>query len=105
MKVSPSASQDLFDKHPNGISNIWIEKGSVNNIETLVKSWIISVYPQLSDHINEIENSPAYISMIDRFKERNRLGQGLDIFSIPRPYETKAEIVAEIVNDFLKQKQ
>jgi hypothetical protein len=101
LKVSPDVPEYIFTAHPNDLSNVWIERGDINNISDIIKSWILLVYPQLQSKINNISNSSSFLSMIDKFNQRNRLATGLDLISIPRPYQKKSEIVSEIVNGYL----
>ena len=101
LKVSTDVPEYIFTAHPNDLSNVWIERGDINNIRDIIKSWILLVYPQLQSKINDIANSSSFSSMVDKFNQRNRLAAGLDLISIPRPYQKKSEIVSEIVNGYL----
>lgn len=103
LKISPTASQELFDIHPNNMSNIWIEHGSIDNIDNIILSWVFNMYPQLKQYTNEIKNSNTFQSIINVFMSRNHMASGLDVISIPRPYQRKSDIVDIIVNGFLQE--
>jgi hypothetical protein len=101
LQVSPTVSEDIFESHRNDLSNVWIEHGDINDIENIISSWILSTYPQLNKDIDKIKSSNTFQSIVNQFKDRNKLASGLGIFSIPRPYEKKIDIVSKIVNDYL----
>lgn len=103
LKVSPNVSREIFIDHPNNLSTVWIEHSDINNINTLLKNWILNAYPQLNPGIDLIEKSISFQSMVNKFKERNKLAPGLGILSVPRPYQRKAEIVFAIVNGYLQE--
>lgn len=103
LKVSPNVSREIFVDHPNNLSMVWIEHSDINNINTLLKSWVLNAYPQLNPGIDLIERSRSFQSILNKFKERNRLAPGLGILSVPRPYQRKAEIVFAIVNGYLQE--
>lgn len=103
LQISPNVSQDMFEVHPNDMSRVWIERGDINTIDMLLKQWILGMYPQLSEQIDDIASSSAYQSILSAFRERNRLATGLGMLSIPRPYQRKADVVAAILNSYLKQ--
>lgn len=103
LKVAPNAPAWMFSAHSNDMSNVWIERGDINEIQNILKSWILAVYPQLNTRINDIENSSSFQNMVNKFKTRNRLAGGLGLISIPRPYQRKSDIVTEIVNQYLKE--
>lgn len=99
-KVSPNVSRDMFTVHPNNMSSVWIERADIQNVDSLLQSWIINIYPQLKQYISQIESSAPFQSMVAKFTARNRLANGLGMLSIPRPYQRKADIVSEIVSSF-----
>ncbi|SRR5258708_6393392 len=103
LQISPNIPQEMFTVHPNNMSNVWIEKAEVEDIENLLKSWIISVYPQLQDKLSDLENSSSFQSVVNKFRDRNRLAAGLDMISVPRPYQRKVDVVAAIISEFLKE--
>lgn len=105
LKVSPNVSRDIFTVHPNNMSSVWIEHGEISNVEDMLKSWVLQVYPQLSKNIDQIESSSAFQSMVNRFQSRNRLATGLGIISVPKPYQRKADIVAAITSNFEQQEE
>ena len=100
--VSPNASPDMFAVHQNNLSGVWIEDGEGANIEPILKSWILNIYPQLQSRYSDIVSSSAYQNMLAEFNKRNRLAAGLGMFSIPRPYQRKADVVSAIVNGYLE---
>jgi len=107
LKVSPNASPDIFTVHPNDMSRVWIERGNIESIGDIIKSWIVSVYPDYfntSEKINELETSSSFRSMVNAFTQRNRLASGLGMISVPRPYQRKADIVATVVSGYLHEK-
>jgi hypothetical protein len=101
LTVSPNAPQDMFTVHPNNMSNVWLERGDINNINNILVGWVKSIYPTLN--IENIQSSSAFNSVLNKFRTRNRLASGLGVISIPRPYERKADVVSAIVNEFLRQ--
>ena len=103
LEVSPNAPGEMFEVHPNDMSRVWIERGDINSIDGLLKNWIVSIYPQLNDKIDEVASSSGYRSMLAKFRERNSLAMGLGMLSIPRPYQRKADIVSEIVSQYLRE--
>jgi hypothetical protein len=105
LKVSPNAPSWMFDAHNNDLSSVWIEHGDIENISNILKGWILAIYPQLNSKIDDIENSSGFQDMENKFNTRNRLASGLNLISIPRPYQKKSEIVSEIVNRYLKESQ
>lgn len=102
ISISPNAPQELFSLHKNNMSSIWIEHGDINNIESILLSWIFSAYPQLKKYETQLKESAGFNSMVDKFQERNRLANGLNMISIPRPYQRKIDIVSFIVGSFLR---
>ena len=104
LKMNPDAT-DLFEIHHNDMSSSWIEHGDISNIDDIIINWITELYPQLSQVQEEIKNSPTFQSVVSAFRNRNSLSAGTGIFSVPRPYERKADVVSPIVNDFIKANQ
>lgn len=102
LKVSPNVPREMFSVHPNNLSSVWIERGEIENIEGLLTNWILSIYPQLKDNVSDIQSSSGFISMVDSFRKRNRLANGLGMISVPRPYQRKSDVVSAIVNDYLE---
>lgn len=102
LQVSPNVSPEMFTLHLNNMSNVWIERGEINQVEDLLKSWILSIYPQLQDKISDIENSENFQNIVNVFKSRNKLASGIGMISIPRPYQKKSDIVSAIVNGYLE---
>ena len=102
IRISPNAPQELFSIHRNNMSSIWIEHGSIEDIENILKDWIFSAYPNLQKYESLLVSSPAFQSMVDKFQERNKLANGLGMISIPRPYQRKIDIVSMIVGSFLR---
>lgn len=103
LKTSPSIPSDLITSHRNDLSNTWIERASIEDIDSLLLSWILQTYPQLKGKQSELLNSSSFSSMRNKFLSRNRLATGLDIISIPKPYTRKIDIVSEIVRGFLSE--
>lgn len=101
LKMSTNVSRELFVPHSNNLSNVWIESGDIQNIENIIMNWISGIYPQLTK--TNIRNSSAFSLVVDKFKNRNKLASGLGMFSVPRPYQSKADVVSAIVNEFLKE--
>jgi hypothetical protein len=101
--VSQSVSPELTEWHQNDMRSAWIEHGEIGTVPNLVMQWIMNAYPQLENYESEISNSSSFRSVLSRFMSRNRLAQGLGIFSIPRPYQRKLDVVNQIVSGFLQE--
>lgn len=104
LKISPNADPDLFEFNKNDPSSVWIENGNIGNIQNVLSSWIFSAYPQLSNEKYKIINSPTFIQVENMFKNRNKMGQALQIYSVPKPFQKKIEIVSYIINSYLKSR-
>lgn len=102
LQISQNVPKEFFTPHRNDLSNVWVERGSIDDMENLLLNWVLSSYPQLSDKTDAIRNSSSFQSMLSKFRTRNRLASGLGIFSVPKPYQRKIDIVSAIVNGFLK---
>jgi hypothetical protein len=103
IRPSQSISQEMLTVHRNDLSNAWIERASIDDIDDILLSWVFDVYPQLSSQRSELEHSSSFNNTRNKFLSRNRLAAGLDIISIPKPYQRKIDIVAEIVRGFLAE--
>lgn len=103
LDVSKSVSPEIFNVHQNDLSGVWIESGEIANIEPILKSWILNTYPQLQSRYSDIVSSSSYQSVLAAFNKRNRLAAGLGMFSVPRPYQRKADVVSAIVNGYLEE--
>jgi hypothetical protein len=104
LQMGKHIPQDIFEIHQNDEKNdIWLEKSNIENIETEVMSWILYTYPQLRRYTSEIEGSSGFQTIIQKFKIRNRLAQGLGLVAVPPPYQRKVDIVSDIVNRFLRE--
>lgn len=102
LQVSPSVSPNIFNIHQNDMQSVWIESGEISNIDAILKSWILNTYPQLASRYSDIQSSSAYSTVVAAFNKRNRLAAGLGMFSVPRPYQRKADVVSAIVNGYLE---
>ena len=102
IKPADSTPSDFFDNHNNNPSSIWMEKGDIDNLPEILKAWILQAYPQVEPYISNVIESQSFISMLNKFQERNRLAQGTDLISIPQPYERKIDIVSDIMAPILK---
>lgn len=103
LQVSPNVPPEMFQVHPNDLSNNWVERVEISDIDSVLNNWILSIYPQLSGQINDIQNSSSYQSVANNFRSRNRLATGLGILSIPKPYQRKTDIVSAIINGYLRE--
>jgi hypothetical protein len=101
LKISPSASPDLFTPNRNDLSSVWIEHGDIDQIEDELAGWVVDAYPQFSQYTSQLKSSSPFQAMVNAFKQRNRLASGIGLISIPRPYQRKIDIVSTIVNGFL----
>jgi hypothetical protein len=104
LPLSPNAPQELFAEHHNDINAVWLERGSIGEIENIIMSWVLNVYPQFQKYEEDLQNSSGFQSVVGKFRNRNRLATGLGFFSVPRPYMRKIDIVSEIVNGFMKER-
>jgi hypothetical protein len=102
IKISPDAPQDLFSLHRNNMSSIWIEHGEIENVDSILLEWVFSAYPQLEQYESQLKNSSGFDSMVQKFKDRNKLAGGLNMISVPRPYQRKIDIVSAIVGPFIR---
>jgi hypothetical protein len=103
LKINPNASPDLFAPHKNDISSFWIEHGDIDEVEDMLANWVIDAYPQFSKYTPTLKSSSAFQSMVNAFKQRNKLASGIGLISIPRPYQRKIDIISTIVNGFLHE--
>jgi hypothetical protein len=103
LKISPSVSPEMFTVHSNDMSSVWMEHGDISNIDDMLISWVLNIYPQLKDYEDKIKSSSNFQTIVSRFEDRNKLSSGTGMVSVPRPYERKADIVSPIVNGFLSQ--
>lgn len=103
IKMSPNASQELFSVHRNDMSSIWIEHGDIEDIDNTLLGWIFSAYPQFQKYKNKLVDSSIFNSMVDKFKERNKLANGLNLISIPRPFQRKIDIVSIVIRGFINE--
>lgn len=87
--------------HENGPAGSWMVKGTVDDIEAILMKWVLSAYPVLAPHQEQLSASTAMHTVYNKFLQRNKMAQGLQVLAVPAPYETKIDIVAEIVNGFL----
>jgi len=101
--MSGSVSPDLMEWHQNDMRSSWLEHGEINSVPELVLSWIVNAYPQLNSYQSDIYNSSSFRTVLNRFLSRNRLAQGMGIFSVPRPFQRKIDIVNQIVSGFLQE--
>lgn len=100
-KISPSTSPNLFEFNRNDEGSVWLEKGNINDIQNIMSSWIFNAYPQFNNEKEQIINSPSFIEIENMFKSRNKLASGLGIYSVPKPFERKIDIVSYIINRYL----
>ena len=94
---------DMTQFHENGPAGSWMVKGTVDDIEAILMKWVLSAYPVLAPHQEQLSASTAMHTVYNKFLQRNKMAQGLQVLAVPAPYETKIDIVAEIVNGFLGQ--
>lgn len=93
---------EMSEVHENGTGAVWLEQGNVGSIRSYLTSWILEVYPSLKDKIKDIQSSPHFIEVENMFKARNKMATGLQIYSVPKPFESKADIVSYVINWYLK---
>lgn len=104
LKMSPQVDQDLFEFNKNDATTVWLESGDINAVPSYLSSWILSAYPQLKDDLPKITNSPAFIQVENMFRNRNKMAEGLNIYSVPKPFQRKIDIVSYVLNSWLKTK-
>lgn len=104
LKLSPSADPDLFEFNKNDANSVWLENGSINDIKNTLIGWILSAFPDQAGEKDKIMNSPSFIEVENMFRNRNKLAQGLQIYSVPKPFQRKIDIVSYILNGYLKTK-
>lgn len=101
--MSSSVSPNLLAYHKNGLNTTWLERGDISEISDILMSWVLNAYPQLRTEVSQLKSSNAFMSMVNKFQSRNRMAEGLDIFTVPHPYQRKIDIVNEIVGNYLQQ--
>ena len=101
--MAKTIPQDLLAWHNNDIRSIWVENGDINQVPNIILKWIVSVYPVLNNYVSDIKSSNSFNAMLQKFMSRNKMAQGLGIFSIPHPYQRKIDIVNQIVSNFLQE--
>jgi hypothetical protein len=104
LTVSPSVDRDLYKFNSNGPKTVWLERGNIGNIRSYLIQWIESAFPDLKNEENKITSSKNFIQVEKMFKDRNLLAESLDIYSFPKPFERKIDIVSYIINGYLKDK-
>lgn len=102
LQVSPSADPELFEFNKNDAGSVWIENGNINSIKNYMLSWINSAYPQLSKEQNAIAGSQGFIQVENMFRARNKMATGLQIYSVPKPFQRKIDIISYILETYLK---
>lgn len=103
-EVSPSVDPSLYEVNLNDENSVWLETGSILNIKSTLWSWISSAFPQLIKEQSNILNSVSFKEVENMFRNRNKMAGGLQIYSVPKPFEKKIDIVSYIVNGYLKAK-
>jgi hypothetical protein len=98
-----SISPDLTQTHANGIQNVWIESGDVDEVPQMIMGWIEEVYPDLKQHQSAIMNSTVMRNIIQLFNKRNAVSSGSGIIAFPKPFISKLDIINQIVGAFLNQ--
>lgn len=104
LKVSPDVSPDLLEYNGNGPGAVWLEQGSISSIPEYLSGWIFNAFPQLQNEKSQIEHSAGFNQVVKMFNDRNKLANGLNIYSVPKPFQKKIDIVSYIVNSYLKTK-
>jgi hypothetical protein len=94
-------TENLLQTHENDLSGIWIENYSILNIENLLLSWVSEAYPQLDK--SKLQTSNALQTVVNEFKNRNRLGEGTGLVVVPRGYIRKIDVAAKIATQFVKE--
>lgn len=94
-KMSPNIPHELFDVHRNEPGSVWIEKGRIDNIESILTNWVVSAYPDVNP--DKLKDAPSFQAMVSKFNSRNSLAHGIDILAVPKPFERKIDIVFSIV--------
>lgn len=101
-EISYTVNPNLFEFHRNDPGMIWLENGNINNIKSILSGWIFSAYPQLLNEKENIINSSSFIQVENMFRNRNKMAETLQIYSVPKPFQRKIDIVAYITNSYLK---
>lgn len=101
---SSTMSKEMTEFNNNGPGSVWIENGNVNSIKSYLTNWILNVYPQFKSEISQIENSPIFIQVENMFFTRNKMAEQLQIYSVPKPFEKKIDVVTYIISGYLKAK-
>jgi len=96
-----SVPSDLTEVHPNTTQDIWMENLSIENIGETLANWAAEAYPDLAQYKGQLEESQGMQRMVAAFSARNRASKGLNILTIPRPFERKMDIVDQIVGEFI----
>jgi hypothetical protein len=94
-------SENLLQVHRNDLSRIWIENYSIGQVENLLMSWVEEAYPNLDK--SKLQTSNALQSMVNEFRNRNRLGEGTGLVVVPEGYVRKIDVAAKIANNFVKE--
>ncbi len=103
--MSPSVDRGLYEFNDNGPNSVWIDSGNILNVRPMILGWIFSAFPQFKKDEATISNSKKFIEIENSFRNRNKLAQQLQIYSVPKPWERKIDIVSYIVNGYLKEKK
>lgn len=104
LPMASSIPSDITAFHRNDMNGVWIEKGSISAIQNYLLDWILDVFPQLEEKKMDITNSTAFIEVENAFRDRNKLASGLNVYSVPHPWQRKIDIVSYIINGYLKTK-
>jgi hypothetical protein len=104
LKLNPNLPEDLTEFHRNDLNGVWIETGNIQNIQEYLIDWILQAYPDQAPNKEDIINSPSFIEVENLFRDRNKMASGLNVYSVPRPFQKKLDIVAYIINGYLKSK-
>jgi hypothetical protein len=91
----------MFQVHDNDMSASWVEHYSISEVEEMLSNWVRAAYPQLD--INEVKSSSGFAAMVNKFKQRNSMGQTLSTLIVPLGYERRIDVAGLIATQFIKE--
>jgi hypothetical protein len=94
-------SENLLQVHRNDLSRVWVENYNIGQVENLLSSWVTEAYPNIDK--TKLQASNALQSVVNEFRNRNRLGEGTGLVVVPEGYVRKIDVAAKIANNFIKE--
>lgn len=100
LKQRDNLDSHYTDYHPNDVSNIWMERNmSADNIDELLKTWAVEIYPDLEKYKDQLEQSSNFQKIVSLFKKRNQNTGLSNVLIFPRPFERIIDIVNTFAGD------